>query len=380
MRIASATLHHVQIPLRKSFAHALSDRSGTDAVLVELADEDGTVGWGEILPRAYVTGETVASVWRDQAVRLLGSVLGQTVADQDAALALARGLVSPAESALATACGVELALLDLCGRRLGFSLASCLGEFRGPELPAGVVIGFETPTETLGRYCAVVRLAGKRHIKVKVGLPDDVARCAAVAQVFGADTPLRIDANAAWTPTETLDKLRALAEVCPLHSVEQPVAKTDLEGLRYVRQHGGTPVMADESVCALADADALIEADAVDWFNVRLGKHGGVLASAAVCARAQQAGVRVHLGTLVGETGILSRAAEVFGQCQPGLDCLDGKGQNRWLLRHDVLQSLPEAPTLAAHGLGVNIDRQLVLAASVADPVHLRGPQRAPTP
>ena len=38
----------------------------------------------------------------------------------------------------------------------------------------------------------------------------------------------------------------------------------------------------------------------------------------------------LHLGALVGETAILSRAGELFGRAVPGFPCLEGKGQNKF--------------------------------------------------
>ena len=95
--------------------------------------------------------------------------------------------------------------------------------------------------------------------------------------------------------------------------------------------------MADESLRDLADAERLIESGAARIFNVRLGKNGGVWAAHRLCARAREAGIGLHLGTMVGETGVLSRASEVFGRCESGFDCLDGKGQNAFLLEVDIL-------------------------------------------
>ncbi|MEM6992500.1 MAG: enolase C-terminal domain-like protein [Myxococcota bacterium] len=375
MQIQSATLHRIQIPLKRSFSHALSERSGTDAVLVCLRDDQGNTGWGEVLPRPYVTGESVESVLTEHAPRLLGGLLGASLGGRDDAVAQVARVLADCEGALATVTGLELSLLDLAGKRFGFSLASCLGAHRGPELPAGVVIGFDTKSEKLARYCAVLRLSKKRHVKIKVGLADDVERCRTVAGVFGPDVPLRLDANAAWSPEQAVRALAEIAEVCTIHSIEQPVAREDIAGLAKVRRESGVPVMADESVCSLQDAERLIAADAADIFNVRAGKHGGVLASRTLCERAQAAGVRLHLGTLVGETGILSRAAEVFGRCQPGLDCLDGKGQNAWLLQQDVLLQPSEgsgAPSIDALGLGVEVDPDRVAALRVQPAVTIR--------
>ncbi len=230
------------------------------------------------------------------------------------------------------------------------------------------MIGFERPTESLARYCATLRLQGHRHVKVKVGRDDDLERLRAVARVW-KDLPLRLDANEAWTPQEAVDRLCAWKAEIPIASIEQPVAKDDLEGMARVRREAKVAVMADESVRTLDDARRLIEADAVDVFNVRLGKNGGLVASRRLVESARRAGVAVHLGTMVGETGVLSSAAELFGRCTTGFECLDGKGQNAFLLEVDILRDSghtafdPNAPGL---GTEIEIGRIELLARGTA--------------
>ena len=62
MRLVEATAFHIRIPLRKPIRHASHERTATDNVLVRCVLEDGTEGFGEGVPRDYVTGETIESV------------------------------------------------------------------------------------------------------------------------------------------------------------------------------------------------------------------------------------------------------------------------------------------------------------------------------
>ena len=58
MKIIGATCFSLRIPFVEAFGHSASVRSRSDSVVVRLTAEDGTVGYGEGLPRPYVTGET----------------------------------------------------------------------------------------------------------------------------------------------------------------------------------------------------------------------------------------------------------------------------------------------------------------------------------
>jgi muconate cycloisomerase len=366
MRIASFELHHIRIPFKSAFKHARHERTATDAVIVVLRSSDGLSGYGEILPRDYVTGETIERV-----LGRLGPVMGERLLGlrferrEEVVRHLTREL-DRAGRDLATFAGFELALLDLSGQALGFALGEILGGTEHPAPAGSVVIGFEVETPALPRYCAVLRLQGKRFVKVKVGRADDRERLAIISDAV--KVPLRLDANGAWASAgEAVQALRAMAAI-PIASIEQPLPPDDLKGARRIREVTGLPVMADEAVCTLADAERLIQARAADLFNIRLGKCGGAIGALRLVERARASGVGCQLGTLVGETGILTRAAEIFGRFVPGFDCLDGKRQNEALLREDILDDPREARTApaAAAGLGVRVSPARIRAHLVS--------------
>ncbi|HMP18271.1 MAG TPA: dipeptide epimerase, partial [Gemmatales bacterium] len=50
---------HIRIPLKKPVEHASHKRQETDNLLVECHLAGGIVGYGEGVPRDYVTGETI---------------------------------------------------------------------------------------------------------------------------------------------------------------------------------------------------------------------------------------------------------------------------------------------------------------------------------
>ena len=336
MRVDAVRLHLLHIPFKGAFEHALKRRTEAETVIVVLRTAAGTVGVGEIAPRSYLTGETIDRVLDEAAPAQARRCLGETLATRDQVVTWLRTGLERAGRDLATFGGFELAMLDAAGQELGFTFADVLGGAAGPELPAGIVLGFEVATRALKKQCALARLAGRRHVKVKVGRADDLERLEIISHTLGKDLPLRLDANGAWSVPEAIERLKVFGAVVNVASIEQPVAGDDLAGLRRVRLETGVKVMADESLCSVEDGRRLIAAEAVDIFNVRIGKCGGVLGSLRLVELARSAGLGLHLGALVGETAVLSRAAEIFGRHVPELDCLEGKGQNRFLLEGDI--------------------------------------------
>nr|WP_255523861.1 enolase C-terminal domain-like protein [Terrabacter sp. MAHUQ-38] len=141
--------------------------------------------------------------------------------------------------------------------------------------------------------------AGFRTLKMKVGTDasTDVQRVASVRDAVGPDVAIRLDANQGWTREEAVQVIRAL-EVADLgvEFVEQPVVAEDVEGLAWVRQRVGLPIMADESCYGPYDLERVIRLGAADLVNVKLAKCGSLTVGRDMLRRAHDAG----LGTIVG--------------------------------------------------------------------------------
>ena len=80
MQIRKLTASIVRLPLRVRFSHATATRQESENVLVRCELADGTVGWGEGVPRSYVTGETPAGCLEQLAAT---PIAGQLSADCD---------------------------------------------------------------------------------------------------------------------------------------------------------------------------------------------------------------------------------------------------------------------------------------------------------
>jgi muconate cycloisomerase len=336
MQIDRIELRFVRIPFKRPFAHAGKERTEAETIIVLARSAAGITGVGEIVPRPYLTGETVKSVLAESGPRRARRCEGKTFGSKHEVVAFLRHELEREERDLATLGGFEIALLDLAAKELGFSLGDVLGSAAGEDPPPGAVIGFEVKTTDLKKHCALLRLSGRVHIKVKVGQADDLERLEIISAALGRESPLRLDANGAWSAGQAILCLNAIRSRFPVEWIEQPVKGDDLSGMRQVRLETGLAVMADESLCSLADGLRLIAEQAADIFNLRLGKCGGFLGSLRLARLARDAGIGLHLGALVGETFVLSRAAEIFGRHVLGFACLEGKGQNRFLLQGDI--------------------------------------------
>ncbi len=364
VEVRAVEVFDLRVPFRRPFSHNLATHKEARPQIVRLTLSNGVCGYGEAQPRPYLTGETLESVAEALSGPLKAWVLGRHVAS----LGTAAGLLSGAEASQlrwaqpAAFCALELALLDAVGQSEGRSALEVLGPVRRTQLTYdGAVIGF-MPLAALGLYLGQIRKQGKRLVKIKVGQDSDAERLAAVRRGLGPEVQVVLDANGAWSADEAISRIRAL-EPFGLTAVEQPVAREDVAGMARVRREVRTPVMADESLCTLADAQRLLEAEACDMWNVRIGKCGGLLGTQEILRLAHSRGIRCSLGVLVGETPILGSAGRLLAASEPQLWHLefDSSGSKEveggipplLALESNVATVDPSLP-----GMGLRIDAQ----------------------
>lgn len=380
LRIAELLVHRVRIPLKRRIRHASHTRDDTESLIVRCRLESGETGWGEGLPRDYVTGESIDDAWQlavSQPWRDLlptgWNDLGDLVERLGRFSIQGRPVGCRPCYGNSLRCAVELAVLD----------AACLASGQ-PLLAITRLVPETLPIRKLSpkvRYsAAVTALPGWREwirllklriydfgdVKVKVGVSgrDDATSLRRLRRVLGDDIDLRIDANCAWRPEELAARIAPLRQF-RLSAIEQPVPHELVAGLAAVREAVGVPIMLDESVACLEDVYAAAEQGWADLFNLRLSKCGGFIPTLQMAAAAHRAGLGYSLGCQVGETGILSAAGRHFACSVDGLRYREGS-YDRHLVRESLVREELTfryggwASALTAPGLGVTVDEAAV--------------------
>lgn len=374
--IRSIELDHVAVPLKKPIRHASHERTTSDSLVVRVTLDDGRVGFGEGVPRPYVTGETIGSTFATLAGLDLARQMGRPrdfaeVVRRLEALSLPETEADPRGMAgNAARCALELAVLDAFGRRFDTSLGAAVPLVEAPGLqrsdrPAWVrysgAITAESPWRELWAACkmGLFRFA-QTKLKVGVAGQDDPARLARLRRILGKRMDVRLDANEAWPAAEVVGRVRPLLPFRPT-ALEQPVPHAEVDALADLRPRLGVPVMLDESLCGWPDARRSIGRGTADLFNVRLSKCGGIVPSLRIIALAQRSGLGVQLGCHPGETGLLSAAGRHVASQVRGLRYVEGSYDGFILAENLTVQDLTFryggwAPPLSGPGLGVEVD------------------------
>jgi L-Ala-D/L-Glu epimerase len=379
-RIIGVELYELDLPFRHAFRHAAAERRRSESLFVRCMTDGGQIGYGETLPRDYVTGEEQHATFDLLAGQLLPRVLETgfgSFEEVRAFLASCDGKapgewLRPETAQAAAWCAVDLALLDTYGRAFGVELRAGLpdGTSHPPagtwpdKLRYSLVLSAEGGGRAL-EALVKARLYGIRDVKVKVDR-QSVAGVHLARRFLGRRAHIRVDCNMAWTYDQARAAMVALGRE-GVESFEQPLAAVDVDGMARLGAATGLAITADESFVDASSLERLIAAGACATFSVRIAKCGGIVASLARCRRVLEAGYGLQIGCQVGETSQLSAAQMILvrslGQ---GVQWIEGCYGER-LLRTDPVRPLlqfrrggapPPAPP--GPGFGTNVDLALL--------------------
>jgi L-Ala-D/L-Glu epimerase / N-acetyl-D-glutamate racemase len=373
MRIVSAHLFALRIPFKRPFSHKLMTRDYSDSIIVKLTADSGETGFGEGMPRPYVTGETVSSCL-DHIQRVLLPLVKQHDLSALSVHAGTMTLLSEINALLpgvgndsvvafnASKAAVELALVDMLLKQNGKSLGSLVPPV-SESVTYSAVIAADS-TDTVRKIALKCGQYGIKQVKIKVGSGDDYSRIATVRDTLGVSISLRVDANGAF---DVKGALALLSSIQPFNidCIEQPVPRGDVDAMAQVKKNSPVPVMADESLITERDAAELIEKEACDLFNLRISKNGGIFRTLRLAGIAREAGIGFQIGCQVGETAILSAAGRHVAAHLDDAKFVEGS-YGALLLEEDIAYESVQfgytgkAPLLTGTGLGICVREDLL--------------------
>jgi muconate cycloisomerase len=297
MKITRVETLPITLPVKDDIAiiGSLGAHRTSPYVLVILHTDEGLQGLGEATVTAGWSGETQPGSQAILEQTFQPLLLGRDPFDWEALL---EALDRAAPDNWFSKAAVEMALLDLVGKKLQVPLYRLLGgACHDRRIPIKFVVGAREPQEAAQLAVRFVE-AGFDTLKIKVGRdPEtDVERVKEVRAAVGEKVRLTVDANGGWS---VADAVRCLRRMEPSHLLlaEQPVHRQDLEGLAEVRRRVGVPIMADEAVFSLRQALAVLRHRAADIISVYPGKNGGLWKAKQIASVAAQEGVACHVGS-----------------------------------------------------------------------------------
>ena len=259
--------------------------------------------------------------------------------------------------------GIESALLDAQGKRLGLPVSELLGGRVRDALPVAWTLASGDTAKDIAEAQKMLDLRRHRIFKLKIGAGEvdrDLAHVIAIKKALGDSASVRVDVNQAWDEAVALRACRILGGN-GIDLIEQPISRNNRAGMVRLNAISPAPIMADESIECVEDAFNLAREGAASVFALKIAKNGGPRATLRTAAIAEAAGIGLYGGTMLeGGIGTLASAhafltlnklrwdTELFGPL---------------LLTEDILAEPPVYRDFHLHvsrapGLGLSLDEE----------------------
>jgi L-alanine-DL-glutamate epimerase-like enolase superfamily enzyme len=251
--------------------------AGRAAVIVKITADDGTVGWGQSVPIAkwsYETLETATIVLRDYYAPVL---IDRDPTDIVGAHAAMSAAVAPGFSTgmPISRAGIDIALHDLTGKLRGQSLAEMWGRPRGGPLLLSWTVNVKQ-IEDAERVMGEGRERGYRHFNIKVA-PDPTfdVQLAREVRRLAPESFLWADANGGYDPETALAAAPKLADA-GVDVLEAPLRPNRIRGYQALRKQGALPILMDEGVIDPTDLEEFHALGMIDGVAMKPARCGGL--------------------------------------------------------------------------------------------------------
>lgn len=337
--------------------------AGRAAIFVKVTGSDGTVGWGQSVPIARWSSETLETATLALREYFAPALIGADPADLAGVHRLLDEAIAPTFSTgmpIARA-GLDIALWDLLGKRSGKPIAELWGRPGGGKLRLSWTVNPRSLDETDALMAAGIE-RGYRDFNIKVA-PDpkfDV-ELARVVRRAAPDAFLWADANGGYDPEAALGAARALAEA-GVDVLEAPLRPNRIRGYQALARQGALPILMDEGVVSVIELEEFIALGMLDGVAMKPARCGGLTSNREQIELVVERGL-LWLGSGLTDPDIALAAAlilyKAYGLEKPA--ALNGPQ----FLATSVLRSpllVEEGHIRVPHGpgLGIEVDEQKV--------------------
>ncbi len=222
-------------------------------------------------------------------------------------------------------CALDLAAHDLYGKLR----KKPLYELWGTSVTSYPRTNYTIGIDTIEQMVAKMKERPWPIYKIKLGTEEDLDIVRELRKHSNA--VFRIDANGAWTASQTIAIAPSLKEL-GVQFIEQPLKADDWEGMEQVAHHTVLPIIADES--CLVEEDVRRCALHFNGINIKLTKCGGLTPALRMIRAGKELGMKIMVGCMTESTVGIS----AIGQLLPQLDYVDMDGP--LLISNDIARGI----------------------------------------
>ncbi|GEB76048.1 o-succinylbenzoate synthase [Sporolactobacillus inulinus] len=296
MKLRSVTMRLIASPLKMPFTTHLQQVSTREALILEVMDTDGRIGYGEADPFSspWYSEETIQTcryVLREFLIPILLHVPIKHPEELEQIWSGVRG------NRMAKS-GLGQAVWDLYAKQTNTYLGELFGGGKA-EVDAGAVITAATPEQAVRQIEQLLKKGYKRY-KIKISRKNDRPLLEGIRAAF-PDLPIMADANSAYTIRDK-DHLRELDRY-RLMMIEQPLAYNDLSEHAVLQKKLATPICLDESISSYAAAASAVMLQSAKVVALKMGRVGGWAQAARIHKLCLQHSIPLWCGGMI-EFGI----------------------------------------------------------------------------
>ena len=314
LTIQQVELYKLSIPLKEPFVTSLGVDLSAENVLVKIITDKGIIGFGECSPYMPINGESQDTCF------MVGQYFAKALKGKDPlqienCINLMDKIIYGNTSIKSA---FDMALYDIASQQASLPLYKFLGGENNKTIITDYTVSIGEPGK-MATDALKIKEQGYPAIKIKLGKDGtiDVERIKAIRAAVGNQIPLRIDANQGWKVEEAITTLKDLAQFDIQHC-EEPIPRWAFMELPRVKKESPIPIMADESCGDEHDAERLIQIGACDYFNIKLGKSGGLFKALKMARMAEAAHIHLQVGAMV-ESRLAMTAFAHYALCSPNI-------------------------------------------------------------
>lgn len=296
--IKEVNTYIVEVPLENEWRISLYAANMREHAIVEVVTENGVIGYGEASPSPAFMGETAQTIKLVNDKYLAPVLIGQPINNLSKIHERLNQVIyghSAAKSA------IDIAIHDAWGKVENKPVYELIGGKYRKQIPLTYVIGMKSDEDAYAEAKRVIEL-GFSTMKIKVGNdPErDIRVVESIRQAIkdsSKDVNIRLDGNQGYSVKDAIKVMRELERTGDIESIEQPVKKWNLFGMREVRRSIDTPIMADEMVFSPEDVTNIIKMECADIVNLKVCKVGGIFQAKKIAGMVESAGMTCTIGS-----------------------------------------------------------------------------------
>ncbi len=324
------------------------------STVVRVTTSDGIEGFGEVCPLGPAYLPAHAGGARAALHELAPAVVGLDAGNLGAVnAAMDRALMGHgyAKSAIDTACW------DALGRSVGRPVCDLLGGRLSESFPLYFAVPLAS-AEEMTAYVQARRAEGIHRFQLKIGADphEDAARTRSVVEATSAEDIVVADANGGWGVQDAVVAARAMEDLERVF-FEQPCPT--FEECLIVRQRTTLPMVLDECIRDVHSLLRAYEAKALEAFNLKISKVGGLTKAKLMRDLAVELGLRVTIEDAWGGDLVTAAVSHLAASTPPDT-LFTVSFMNDWTNEHIAghqprsRAGFGSAPT--EPGLGIDVD------------------------